>query len=58
MNNVLQLKITLMKGISAYSYDIGYILGKYVNNSVNKVELLNMLLNYKDKGILLLSKKL
>lgn len=39
------------EGISTYSYDIGYILGSYVNNSENKVELLNIILKYKDKGI-------
>ena len=39
------------EGISAYSYDIGYILGSYINNSENKSENLNMLLKYKDNGI-------
>lgn len=39
------------EGISAYSYDIGYILGTYINNSDNRIEFLNMLLKYKDKGI-------
>ena len=37
--------------MTGYSYDIGYILGEYVNNSDNRVELLNMLLKYKDNGI-------
>ena len=39
------------EGMSAYSYDIGYILGNYTNSSDNKIEILNMLLNYKDNGI-------
>lgn len=39
------------EGMSAYSYDIGYILGNYINNSEGKVENLNTLLNYKDNGI-------
>lgn len=39
------------EGISAYSYDIGYILGNYINNGDNKIEYLNMILKYKDKGI-------
>lgn len=39
------------EGISAYSYDIGYILGNYINNGNNKIEYLNMILKYKDKGI-------
>lgn len=39
------------EGISDYSYDIGYILGSYINNSENKIENLNMLLKYKDNGI-------
>ena len=33
------------------SYDIGYILGIYTNNSDNKKEILNTLLKYKDKGV-------
>ncbi len=37
--------------ISEYSYDIGYILGSYTNNNDNKIDLLNMFLKYKDKGI-------
>ena len=39
------------EGISAYSYDIGYILGNYTNNSDNKIEILNVILKYKDNGI-------
>lgn len=39
------------EGMSAYSYDIGYILGSYANRSENKTEILNTLLKYKDKGI-------
>jgi len=39
------------EAIAAYSYDIGYILGNYTNGSDNKMEILNMLLKYKDKGI-------
>lgn len=39
------------EGMSAYSYDIGYILSNYINNSENKIENLNMLLKYKDNGI-------
>ncbi len=39
------------EGMSAYSYDIGYILGNYINNSEGKVENLNTLLKYKDNGI-------
>lgn len=39
------------EGISAYSYDIGYILGNYINNGDNKREYLNMILKYKDNGI-------
>lgn len=39
------------EGMSDYSYDIGYILGSYINNSENKIENLNMLLKYKDNGI-------
>ena len=38
-------------GISSYSYDVGYILGSYINGREDKIELLNMLLKYKDKGI-------
>lgn len=37
--------------ISAYSYDIGYILGNHTRNSNNKIEFLNMILYYKDNGI-------
>lgn len=39
------------EGISAYSYDIGYILGNYINNDDNKIEYLNIILKYKDNGI-------
>lgn len=39
------------EGMSAYSYDIGYILGNYINNSDNKTDYLNMILKYKDNGI-------
>lgn len=39
------------EGMSSYSYDIGYILGNYMNNSEGKVENLNSLLKYKDNGI-------
>lgn len=39
------------EGISAYSYDIGYILGNYINNGDNKREYLDMILKYKDNGI-------
>lgn len=39
------------EGISAYSYDIGYILGNYINNIDDKAEFLNLLLKYKDNGI-------
>lgn len=39
------------EGMSAYSYDIGYILGNYINNSEGKIENLNTLLKYKDNGI-------
>lgn len=39
------------EGLSYYSYDIGYILGNYVNNSSNKKELLDILLRYKDMGL-------
>jgi len=39
------------EGISAYSYDIGYIFGNYINDSNNKIEYLNMILKYKDTGI-------
>ena len=39
------------EGMSAYSYDIGYILGNYTNSSDNKIEILNMFLKYKDNGI-------
>ncbi len=45
------IKDCILEGITNYSYDIGYILGEYVNNSDNRVELLNMLLMYKDNGI-------
>ena len=37
--------------MSSYSYDIGYIIGNYTNNSDNKIEILNTLLKYKDNGI-------
>ncbi len=39
------------EGISSYSYDIGYILGSYINDREDKKELLNKLLKIKDKGI-------
>ena len=39
------------EGMSAYSYDIGYILGSYITNSEGKIENLNTLLMYKDNGI-------
>lgn len=39
------------EGLSAYSYDVGYILGNYINNNNDKIEFLNMFLNYKDNGI-------
>lgn len=39
------------EGISAYSYDIGYILGNYINNDDNKIEYPNIILKYKDNGI-------
>ncbi len=39
------------EGMSAYSYDIGYILGHYTNINDNKIEILNTLLKYKDKGL-------
>lgn len=39
------------EGMSAYSYDIGYILGNYINNSEGKAENLNTFLKYKDNGI-------
>lgn len=39
------------EGMSSYSYDIGYILGNYINNSEDKVEKLNTLLKHKDNGI-------
>lgn len=39
------------EGIFDYSYDIGYILGNYINNSDGKVEKLNTILKYKDYGI-------
>ena len=39
------------EGISAYSYDVGYILGSYINNSDNDIEMLNLFLKYKDNGI-------
>lgn len=39
------------EGMSAYSYDIGYILGNYINNSEGKIDNLNTLLKYKDNGI-------
>lgn len=45
------IKDCIDEGMTGYSYDIGYILGEYVNNSDNRVELLNMLLKYKDNGI-------
>lgn len=45
------IKDCIDEGMTGYSYDIGYILGEYVNNSNNRVELLNMLLKYKDNGI-------
>lgn len=37
--------------ISSYSYDIGYILSNYINNSDNRILFLNMILKHKDKGI-------
>ena len=39
------------EGMSAYSYDIGYILGNYINKNEGKIENLNTLLKYKDNGI-------
>lgn len=45
------IKNCMDEGVSEYSYDIGYILGSYVNSSDNKIGILNMLLKYKDKGI-------
>ncbi len=39
------------EGMSPYSYDIGYILGNYINNSEGKTEKLNTLLKHKDNGI-------
>lgn len=39
------------EGIEDYSYDVGYILGRYINNSDNKIELLNTLLKYEYKGL-------
>ena len=45
------IKNCMDEGVSEYSYDIGYILGSYVNSSDNKIDILNMLLKYKDKGI-------
>ena len=41
----------VVEGIEDYSYDIGYILGRYINNSDNKIELLNTLLKYEYKGL-------
>ncbi len=45
------IETCLDEGISAYSYDIGYILGSFANNRDDKLEILNMLLKYKDTGI-------
>ncbi len=39
------------QGISSYSYDIGYIFGCFTSARDDKVEILDMLLKYKDKGI-------
>lgn len=39
------------EGMSDYSYDIGYILGNYINYNEGKFENLNTLLKYKDNGI-------
>ena len=44
------LEDDIEQGISSYSYDIGYIIGCYTNSRDDKVEILNMLLQYKDKG--------
>lgn len=39
------------EAISSYSYDVGYILSNYINNSDNRIPFLDMILKYKDKGI-------
>ena len=39
------------EGLESYSYDIGYILGNYANACDNKLELLNLFLQLKDKGL-------
>lgn len=45
------IETCIEEGMSAYSYDIGYILGNYTKNSNNRNEILNTLLNYKDNGL-------
>ncbi len=37
------IKDCIDEGMIGYSYDIGYILGEYVNNSDSRVEFLNMI---------------
>lgn|SRR5574344_893 len=45
------IEMCVEEGMSAYSYDIGYILGNYMKNSNNRNDLLDMILNYKDNGL-------
>lgn len=50
-SNEFSIKSCLEERLSSYSYDIGYILGNYVNNSNNRIELLSTILKYMNNGI-------
>ena len=50
-NQDTSIEDCIEEGMSEYSYEIGYILADYANNSNRKVELLNEFLKYKDEGI-------
>ena len=52
-NNNFSIESCLEDGLGNYSYDIGYILGNYVNNSNNRIELLNTILKYMKNGIVM-----
>lgn len=45
------IRSSFEEGLFSYSYDIGYILGNYINNNEGKIEKLNTILNYKYNGI-------
>jgi hypothetical protein len=50
-NKSTSIENCIDEGISAYSYDVGYILGNYAYNGDNKKKNLDMILKCKDKGI-------